>query len=930
MFASSSRFRSHSFIKGCAAVVAAALFSVGVTVSTAHAATPATNPPLLGGCGQNVAIVVDLSSSMDPSGARGRAPDPTSSLVQLKAAATEYVETLKGSNARIALYTFGTSAPNIGNTSRNSQNNYTIANANHPLTSIQTEAGAQQVEAWINGWQVYGFTRWDLGLQQVANSSDHYDFVLFITDGYPTNDRGDTITDQSDIIAAANNVKAKGTRIIAVFAPSGTGAAVNNVQISNLEAISGTVTGDPSVLLNDYYVTDWSNMVDQFQALANLCASTNTGEATRTIHYVNVDGTVMAPDVVQTVSYTKTTDLSSGEVTYTPENPSYQPVESPAIAGYTPDQSTVGFVAVPVTADSGDLEVTVVYTPDTQRVVVTLVDDDTNGSVVPAKAGAKVEVTGPTGTAVGFTEADARNTVPDGYDYVRVVNVDFFDSDDTAVQTIIVHVRHHISSASMTTTRTITYVGAGARTPAAVVQQLTWTVSTDDASDITTYSPQGSGYPVVTSPVVTGYQPDKQTVNARLVSTLTTAPQNETVTVTYVGVPQTVNVVFVDDELGRSVTPKTGATTTVRGIADEWIGYADVDALVGVPAGYEYVFMDLDGVRLDVDTPRYFDDDPDVDQVITVHLTHQMAQSTMSTTRTITFEGAGARTPDDVVQPVTWTVTTDGVTGVSTYATDDAGYAAVPIPAVNGYISRIGQDSVQMVPVLPVASSMVTVPQDVVVSVSYVPSVQKATVVYIDDVTGQRVPALTPIQVSGPSGSSVVVSQDTVIPGVPSGYDYVPGDVSVVFDFDDAVDQEVLVHLTHQMAQSTMSTTRTITFEGAGAVTPADVVQPVQWTVTTDMVTKEIVYTTDDKGYPAVTSPAVDGYTAQLDLTPTLSVPASSTDKPQSITVEVAYSPVVVVVQTGGHVVRAHTVTSVTSTLLWGLAVLNNWRHLAS
>ena len=395
-----------------------------------------------------------------------------------------------------------------GNTSPNSQNNWSIVNANHPLTSIQTEAGARQVEAWISGWRVYGSTRWDLGLQQVADSSDHYDFILFITDGLPTNQYGSPITNQNGIIAAANNVKAKGTRIIAVYAASGNGDITTDLQRSNLQAISGPVTGDPSVLLNDYYMTDWSNMVSQFQDLANLCGPKFDEQhlsATRTIHYVDVHGAVMAPDVVQPVAYTRTTNLSTSEVTYSPENPSYPAVTSPVIAGYTPDQSRVGTVAVPVNAVSQDLEVTVVYTPTIQRVVVTVVDDD------------------------------------------------------MAVQTIIVHLVHQMSVTQMITTRTITYSGAGELTPATVVQSVQWTVTTDLVTKEIVYTTDEAGYPIVVSPLIDGYTARPGTVPDLSVPESTTdKPQSTTVAVVYSPVPIIVQTGgHVDRNTSRTVAGVT-------------------------------------------------------------------------------------------------------------------------------------------------------------------------------------------------------------------------------------------------------------------------------------------------------------------------------------------------------------------------------------
>ena len=376
MFTSArGRPRVRSFIRGLATIVAAVLLISGITVSTAQAAvTPLDNPTLTPSCGQNVAIVVDLSSSMEP-WIDGH-PDPNSSLAKLKTAAIAYVETLKGTTSKIALFTFGTAAPNVGD----STNNYSIVNANHPLTSVQTQDGVDQLEGWIKGWRGYGWTRWDLGLQQVADSPEHYDFVLFITDGYPTDDHGNTITNSDGIITAANNVKAEGTKIIVVYAATGAGAALNAAQRANVIAISGPTTGQANVLLNDYYETDWSNMVLQFQALATMCTPTTDIEATRTIHYVDANGATMAPDAVQTVSYTKMTNLLTGEVTYTPENPSFEPVASPVIPRYTPDKPSVGSAAVPVTADPPDLEVTVVYTPNTVSTITSTLELNTTST----------------------------------------------------------------------------------------------------------------------------------------------------------------------------------------------------------------------------------------------------------------------------------------------------------------------------------------------------------------------------------------------------------------------------------------------------------------------------------------------------------------------------------------------------------------------
>ena len=412
-------------------------------IPTAHAAVePLPNPPLPGSCGQNVAIVVDLSGSMQP----GNIDYSKTSLYALKQALYSYVGALKGTNTNIALFTFGTYAPNI-----DPDHPDATKNSNLGLTSVLTDTGAKAVTDAIFTWSGWGWTRWDLGLQQVDDSSKrdniHYDYVLFITDGYPTDAAGTTVSDQTaitmdDVITAANNVKADKTRIIVIYAPSGTGADMNDDQRARIMAISGETHNQTNVLLNDYYDSAWAQVGKQLTDMATKCTSTVGMTATRIIHYVDANGKTMVPDEVQTISYAKSTDSVTHDVTYTPATPSYPKMTSPVIAGYTPDPLEVASAPVSVPAGQVDPdEVTVVYTPNAQRVVVQVVDDGT-GSVIPAKDGAKVEWTGPTGTPVGFTETDARNTVPDGYAFVSMDNVDLFDNDDAAVQTITVHVRY--------------------------------------------------------------------------------------------------------------------------------------------------------------------------------------------------------------------------------------------------------------------------------------------------------------------------------------------------------------------------------------------------------------------------------------------------------------------------------------------------------
>ena len=95
--------------------------------------------------------------------------------------------------------------------------------------------------------------------------------------------------------------------------------------------------------------------------------TTESKTVNETIHYVYTDGTIAHDDyVAQPITFTRTvsTDAVTGEKTYGGWSAAQQfaAVDSPAIKGYTPDQSKISTQTV--TGDSSDLEFTVVYKAD--------------------------------------------------------------------------------------------------------------------------------------------------------------------------------------------------------------------------------------------------------------------------------------------------------------------------------------------------------------------------------------------------------------------------------------------------------------------------------------------------------------------------------------------------------------------------------------
>ncbi|HFH9947417.1 TPA: YSIRK-type signal peptide-containing protein, partial [Streptococcus suis] len=125
---------------------------------------------------------------------------------------------------------------------------------------------------------------------------------------------------------------------------------------------------------------------------------------TRTIKYQYEDGSEAKPDVVETLTYkrTATVNLVTKAVTYgewTSTDKTFDKVDTPAIAGYTPDKASVEAVQ-DVPATDPDTEVIVRYVKDAQKATITYKDD--KGKTL----GTVDEVTGKSGEPINYTTTD--------------------------------------------------------------------------------------------------------------------------------------------------------------------------------------------------------------------------------------------------------------------------------------------------------------------------------------------------------------------------------------------------------------------------------------------------------------------------------------------------------------------------------------------
>ena len=111
-----------------------------------------------------------------------------------------------------------------------------------------------------------------------------------------------------------------------------------------------------------------------------VAAVQETKIVTETITYVYEDNTQAADTKVQILDFNRLIkkDLVTNKIVYkgpwAPSTRTFPEVVSPKVDGYTPDKATVAAVEQ-ITGDSADIEETVTYKADKQKVTYTIIDD---------------------------------------------------------------------------------------------------------------------------------------------------------------------------------------------------------------------------------------------------------------------------------------------------------------------------------------------------------------------------------------------------------------------------------------------------------------------------------------------------------------------------------------------------------------------------
>ena len=216
------------------------------------------------------------------------------------------------------------------------------------------------------------------------------------------------------------------------------------------------------------------------------------------------------------------------------------------------------------------------------------------------------------------------------------------------------------------TSQTVTYTGADTKTPAPNTQNdFSFNGKEDPTTNTTTWTETTHTYGTVKTPVVTGYYADKAVAGGK---TVTPDAPNATDTVTYKAFGKFIAV----DENGNPI-PGVSTTAYTNDPNDATKMIAIDKTLPSIP-GYTVKVVPASPSNPGEDT-----------RVVYVAIVNDV---TKATKQTVTFQGAGDKTPAaDVKSDYTFAGKDNQATGKVTWNETSHTYGTVKVPVVNGYFA---------------------------------------------------------------------------------------------------------------------------------------------------------------------------------------------------------------------------------------------------
>ena len=216
------------------------------------------------------------------------------------------------------------------------------------------------------------------------------------------------------------------------------------------------------------------------------------------------------------------------------------------------------------------------------------------------------------------------------------------------------------------TSQTVTYTGADTKTPAANTQNdFSFNGKEDPTTNTTTWTATSHTYGTVKTPVVIGYYADKAVAGGK---TVTPDAPNATDAVTYKAFGKFIAV----DENGNPI-PGVSTTAYTNDPNDATKMIAIDKTLPSIP-GYTVKVVPASPSNPGEDT-----------RVVYVAIVNDV---TKATKQTVTFQGAGDKTPTaDVKSDYTFAGKDNQATGKVTWNETSYTYGTVKVPVVNGYFA---------------------------------------------------------------------------------------------------------------------------------------------------------------------------------------------------------------------------------------------------
>ena len=713
-----------------------------------------------------------------------------------------------------------------------------------------------------------------------------------------------------------------------------------------LQKTAGNLSGDAQ---SGYTYPTYGNIAQDFKIylIHDTEDKTETAQATAQVHYVVADNGVQAPadSDLQTITYTRTNkvDKVTGAVVnegdWKADKNAFTNVDSPDLSkdGYTPSLETVQFNAPERNVNQ---RVTVVYNRSAQAADLQIIDDnDPQNQRVLATYSAG----GESGKQISFggSNIQLQNYLKNGYtfeksegqgmsgDATNGFTYPSFDNDSNTNQSFKIYLKHATSEKKETATTTahVHYIMAdGTKAPDdSPTQIINWS-RTNTVDQVTgaivnegTWTSDKSAFTDVDSPEVTGYTPGTKTVKFA-------TPErdvNQVVNVVYTKdapTPDKQNALVVYQDVNDPAHPvDLGQSDPLTGQAGDSINYSTADKI----AEYEkqgYVLVsngfDANGTKPSFDningntqtfyvtfkhgiqpvtptTPGTPDQpiNPDNPDGPKYPSSTDKTNLTKDVTRTVTYEGAGDKTPSPVTDTLhfqgtgyldkvtgKWTDAngkelsdqTKGITWTITDGTKDEGsFNLVPTKHIDGYTSKVVTDGaddgngnvksytgithasdninvvVQYNPIVAEQGNLIvkfhddtdnkdltgvgtdTGTQDVGTQVTYNPSTDLTNLENKGYVYVSTDGNIPPSIVKGTTTVTIHVKHGTV-PVTPEN----PGTPDKPINPNDPrpKDEQPKYPTGTSETDLTKDITRTVHYEGAGEYTPSDVQQPVHFT----------------------------------------------------------------------------------------------------